>query len=72
MLKGGMKFSRGCPVDREVRWCQEDISTGRYLALPGSWRHDVGEGVEESHASPWGVIPYESTEKNKTIFFLDF
>ena len=35
---------------------QEDISTGRCMALPGSWRHEVREGVEESHASPWGTL----------------
>ena len=35
---------------------QEDISTGRCLALPGSRRQEVREGMEESYASPWGKL----------------
>ena len=42
-------------LDRKIS-CQEDISTGRCLALPGSWRQEVREGMEESHASPWGTL----------------
>ena len=30
--------------------------SGRCLALPGSWRQGVREGVEESQASPWGIL----------------